>query len=639
MSRPFERFDVPGARDGAVSNERGVRATRTIPAGARIMTTEPYAAALRAEKRESHCAWSFQPLRLGARARVARAACGAAFRDEESLKLANTVEAFERASAWVRKSSRGTPETSARCALQCLARRAGERDGTCERARYELLGEDARGFDGVWALRESRGRDGKSARELEKAMEIASAATVVAALAGEAMVKGATPEEIETKMLNLKVESGVDTQFVISLLSRFEINGFTIADDDMQRVGFGIYPEASLFNHSSTPNAQVMFKGKTLVVKTLREIAVGEEITISYGEQYMPREWTRRRMLSSYGFDAYAAYPKYEVAEAARRRVLDAATRTRLPMRLGELVDLGEDVCWYAGELLPDEDLARDRFWHQLDVDAYGDEFANSGIMLIKDESRARKTSDDDDDDHDDGWNENNEIMIWGKFPEHCDRELTAINFANAARSLELLGADGEDDDEDDDRDPVIALQGYEKVARALLSGDDKAAAVGRNHEILKHVNLKRTLKLTELTARVMRDFDERKSACFVAVVESSVGAFRACQATETVYKMSAGFSPFDSVYVHLKFQMLKLGVLALGYLAHLCDQSGARADYRKLARELCRHAILTHNELKSVMSKASCDGMVMHNEWSRDAQSLFADLSFIRQRIQQWGK
>ena len=84
-------------------------------------------------------------------------------------------------------------------------------------------------------------------------MEIASAATVVAALAGEAMVKGATPEEIETKMLNLKVESGVDTQFVISLLSRFEINGFTIADDDMQRVGFGIYPEASLFITRARP--------------------------------------------------------------------------------------------------------------------------------------------------------------------------------------------------------------------------------------------------------------------------------------------------------------------------------------------------------------------------------------------------
>ena len=327
MSRPFERFDVPG------SAERGVRATRGIPAGAVVLTTEPYAWALRAETRESHCAWSLRPLRLGASASTTRAACGAAFRDEESLARANAVAAFERASAWVLKSSRGAPETSARCALQCLARRAGERDGTCERARYEVL--DARGFDGVWALRESRARDGKSARELEKRMEITSAAMVVAALAGEAMVKGATPEDIETKMHHLKVESGVDVQFVISLLSRFEINGFTIADDDMQRVGFGIYPDASLFNHSSTPNAQVMFNGKTLVVKTLREIAVGEEITISYGEQYMPREWTRRRMLSSYGFDEYAAYAKYDVAEAARRRVLDAATRTRLPMQLG----------------------------------------------------------------------------------------------------------------------------------------------------------------------------------------------------------------------------------------------------------------------------------------------------------------
>jgi hypothetical protein len=309
-------------------------------------------------------------------------------------------------------------------------------------------------------------------------------------------------------------------------------------------------------------------------------------------------------------------------------------------MNLGTLVDLGEDACWYAGELLPDEDLARDAFWHQLDVGTYGDEYANSGIMLIKDESRARTTRDDDDGEDVDSWNENNEIMIWGKFPEHCDRELTAINFANAARALELLGVDGEDDGEEDELcDPVVSLERYDKVARALLSGGDKVAAVGQNHEILKHVNLKRTLKLTELTRVRAQNFDERDAVSFVNIVESSVDAFRACQATETVYKKSASFSLYDSVYVHLKFQMLKLGVLALGYLAVLCDRSVARDAYRKLARELCRHAILNHNELKSVMNKASCAGMVMHNEWSRDAPSLFADLSFLRQCIQKWGK
>lgn len=80
----------------------------------------------------------------------------------------------------------------------------------CECVWYELLGEDVWGFDGVWVLRELRGCDGKSVWELEKVMEIVSAATVVAAFAGEAMVKGVMLEEIEMKMFNLKVELGVD---------------------------------------------------------------------------------------------------------------------------------------------------------------------------------------------------------------------------------------------------------------------------------------------------------------------------------------------------------------------------------------------------------------------------------------------
>lgn len=88
----------------------------------------------------------------------------------------------------------------------------------------------------------------------------------------------------------------------------------------------------------------------------------------------------------------------------------------------------------------------------------YGDEFVNFGIMFIKDELCVCKMSDDDDDDYDDGWNENNEIMIWGKFLEYCDREFIVINFVNVVCLFEFFGVDGEDDDEDDDCDFVIVL-------------------------------------------------------------------------------------------------------------------------------------------------------------------------------------
>jgi len=48
-------------------------------------------------------------------------------------------------------------------------------------------------------------------------------------------------------------------------------------------VGVGLYPTASLINHSCDPNADLNFYGDSVVVRAIRNIPEGEEICISYG--------------------------------------------------------------------------------------------------------------------------------------------------------------------------------------------------------------------------------------------------------------------------------------------------------------------------------------------------------------------
>jgi len=50
-------------------------------------------------------------------------------------------------------------------------------------------------------------------------------------------------------------------------------------------VGFGF---SSLYNHSDSPNAAWShnLENRTLIFRSIRKISAGEEITVSYGDQY-----------------------------------------------------------------------------------------------------------------------------------------------------------------------------------------------------------------------------------------------------------------------------------------------------------------------------------------------------------------
>jgi len=99
---------------------------------------------------------------------------------------------------------------------------------------------------------------------------------------------------------------------VLRQLQVIQCNAFRIIEltrptkfDDPQPepVGIGLYPTASLINHSCDPNADLNFYGDTVVVRAMRNISEGEEICISYGPMfYEVKQRLRHKQLKAVYF-------------------------------------------------------------------------------------------------------------------------------------------------------------------------------------------------------------------------------------------------------------------------------------------------------------------------------------------------
>ena len=118
------------------------------------------------------------------------------------------------------------------------------------------------------------------------------------------MLEGDHGAEADAKMCGM---AGAVNRFVLEearmpkarlakLISQAQHNTHGIVDLDGHNLGHGLYPLASFFNHSCSPNAVVSFSGQTLVVRALRDIPAEEEVTIAYVELYAPREYRRLQL-------------------------------------------------------------------------------------------------------------------------------------------------------------------------------------------------------------------------------------------------------------------------------------------------------------------------------------------------------
>ena len=586
----------PAPSDAPYESERGVVARDGAVAGQLVLVAQPYAAVLLEDLLRTHCSETFQFLGPDA----VRGACGS------FVNRAAEDKAMQRGfKNYAARCERRLPTTSVRLALACLARRELELEGKIARERYEdtFDDENACGYEALLALHEGpstrASTDGADTSALRKRRDASATSMVVAALMCDAMRPGIEPDEIEAKLATLKEEQDVDPQSALQLLSIFEANAFSMATEDGQRLGLGIYPSASLFNHSSTPNVDVVFVGKTLVMKALRDIEAGEELTISYGEQYMPREWTRRRMLDGYGFDEYAKYANVARADAARDRASALANRSTLAFDHGTLVDLGEDCALYADEqYLADEDLARDSFWYDLSHSKLTTNSGEAGIMLVPGDARNENYHPNDD-----------QIIIWGRFPEGVDRELTALNFSKACRIVETVRQNVEKNRFRNMSENVSMLS----RATTMLAGDgDKIAGVCATHEVRKYLHLTQVVLSVSMRGEVQ---DVNYAADTVCLTSSNV--------LLRVYELCPGFSRIDAVYAHLRYQMFKVTLNLLGFELQNNDA--------KNAVKRIKDAILAYNDLKHIMAVGAVSGGQIYEEWSSHCADYAEDLTNLR--------
>jgi hypothetical protein len=93
---------------------------------------------------------------------------------------------------------------------------------------------------------------------------------------------------------------------------RITSNNFGLTDIDMEtgeetKVARGLFPIASLFNHSCHPNAVWSNKGNELSVRALQDFQRGEEICLPYVGTFRATVDRRRDLLSRYRFTCSCA--------------------------------------------------------------------------------------------------------------------------------------------------------------------------------------------------------------------------------------------------------------------------------------------------------------------------------------------
>ncbi|KAF3938466.1 hypothetical protein ABW19_dt0203872 [Dactylella cylindrospora] len=98
-----------------------------------------------------------------------------------------------------------------------------------------------------------------------------------------------------------------EAEFMRDLYCKLLVNSFTVTTQSFDPIGIAIDYKAAMLNHSCNPNAAMLFDGRTLLVRSLKEIQKDTEITISYIDNFMTRKERRAELSSRYFFDCDCA--------------------------------------------------------------------------------------------------------------------------------------------------------------------------------------------------------------------------------------------------------------------------------------------------------------------------------------------
>ncbi|CAH0521915.1 unnamed protein product [Peronospora belbahrii] len=103
---------------------------------------------------------------------------------------------------------------------------------------------------------------------------------------------------------------------ILRLFGRVNCNAFSVANNvTNEALGIALFPHGALFNHDCDPNCIVSFKGREMLVHVVKDVGVGQELTVSYIELLQSTEARRNELKDSYFFDCQCARCKAAMKE------------------------------------------------------------------------------------------------------------------------------------------------------------------------------------------------------------------------------------------------------------------------------------------------------------------------------------
>jgi hypothetical protein len=95
----------------------------------------------------------------------------------------------------------------------------------------------------------------------------------------------------------------VSVPFLTSILATITTNAIGVTEaTEYTDVGVGLYERLALLNHSCDPSAVILFDKQFAVLRAIRPIAAGEELTISYCDRATDRFVRQKLLLERYRF-------------------------------------------------------------------------------------------------------------------------------------------------------------------------------------------------------------------------------------------------------------------------------------------------------------------------------------------------
>ena len=62
-------------------------------------------------------------------------------------------------------------------------------------------------------------------------------------------------------------------------------------------IGVGFYPTISMLNHSCDPDVLPIYNGSKVILKSIKNIPTGNEVTFSYGPTYLNMNYSKRQQV------------------------------------------------------------------------------------------------------------------------------------------------------------------------------------------------------------------------------------------------------------------------------------------------------------------------------------------------------